>query len=65
MVTFAKLTHRKGEPIWMNPEAVNSVAPVYDDRNGEAGAAVTTERGTIVTTELCGDVIDKLTKGAW
>ena len=63
MVHFVKLTHRKGEPIWLNPEAVISVAPMYDDRNGEAGSAVTTERGTVVTTELCGDVVDRLQKG--
>ena len=63
MVRFVKLTHRKGEPIWLNPEAVILVAPVYDDRNGEAGSAVTTERGTVVTTELCGDVVERLQKG--
>ena len=63
MPRFVKLTHRKGEPIWINPEAVISVAPVYDDRLEEAGSAVTTERGTVVTTELCGDVVDRLTKG--
>ena len=60
MVHFVQLTHRKGEPIWINPEQVISVAPVYDDRSGETGSAVTTNRGTIVTTQLCGDVIDKL-----
>ena len=63
MPRFVKLTHRKGEPIWINPEAVISVAPVYDDRNEEAGSAVTTERGTVVTTELCGDVVERLQKG--
>jgi len=63
MVRFVKLTHRKGEPIWINPEAVISIAPVYDDRNSEAGSAVTTDRGTVVTTELCGDVVERLTKG--
>lgn len=61
MVRFVKLTHRKGEPIYINPGKVISVAPVYDDRNDEAGSAVTTERGTVVTTEFCGDVVEKLT----
>ena len=61
MVRFVKLTHRKGEPIWVNPEHVISVSPVFDDRNGESGCAVTTNRGTIVTTQLCGDVVEKLT----
>lgn len=60
ILRFVKLTHRKGEPIWANPEQVISVAPVFDDRNGEAGSAVTTNRGTIITTQLCGDVVELL-----
>ena len=44
MTTFVQLTHRKGEPIWVNPMQVLSVAPVFNDRGDglETGCAVTT-----------------------
>ena len=60
---FAQLTHRSGEPIYVNPAHVMSVAPVFNERanNGvEIGSAITTNRGTIITSELCGDVVAKL-----
>jgi len=66
MIRFVKLTHRNGEPIWVNPTQVMSVAPVFNERygdNAEMGCAVTTNRGTIVTSELCGDVVRKLEGG--
>ena len=44
---------------------VMSVAPVFNERDGdtEIGCAVTTNRGTIISTELCGDVVKKLNMG--
>ena len=66
MIKFVKLTHRNGEPIWVNPTQVMSVAPVFNERydNGtEIGCAVTTNRGTIIATELCGDVVEKMNLG--
>ena len=65
MIRFVKLTHRNGEPIWVNPMQVMSVAPVFNERDGdtEIGCAVTTNRGTIITSELCGDVVVKLEGG--
>ena len=66
MIRFVKLTHRNGEPIWVNPAQVMSVAPVFNERvdnSAEIGCAVTTNRGTIISTELCGDVVTKLNKG--
>ena len=65
MATFVKLTHRNGEPIWVNPMQVMSVAPVFNERerDAEIGCAVTTNRGTIISTELCGDVVNKLNLG--
>ena len=44
---------------------VMSVAPVFNERDGdtEIGCAVTTNRGTISSTELCGDVVTKLNMG--
>ena len=65
MANFVKLTHRNGEPIWVNPMQVMSVAPVFNERDGgnEIGCAVTTNRGTIISTELCGDVVEKLNRG--
>lgn len=32
MIKFVKLTHRNGEPIWVNPTQVMSVAPVFNER---------------------------------
>ena len=65
MARFVKLTHRNGEPIWVNPTQVMSVAPVFNERDdgNEIGCAVTTNRGTIISTELCGDVVEKLNLG--
>ena len=62
---FVKLTHRNGEPIWVNPTQVMSVAPVFNERDdgNEIGCAVTTNRGTIIATELCGDVVEKMNLG--
>ena len=65
MAKFVKLTHRNREPIWVNPTQVMSVAPVFSERDGgnEIGCAVTTNRGTIIVTELCGDVVEKMNLG--
>ena len=62
MIRFVKLTHRNGEPIYVNPAHVMSVAPVFNDRDGgvEIGCALTTNRGTIVSSELCGVVVERL-----
>ena len=62
MIKFVKLTHRNGEPIWVNTTQVMSVAPVFNERDGgnEIGCAVTTNRGTTISTELCGDVVEKM-----
>ena len=51
MIRFVKLTHRNGEPIYVNPAHVMSVAPVFNDRDGgaEIGCALTTNRGTIIS----------------
>jgi len=60
---FAQLTHRSGEPIYVNPAHVMSVAPVFNERSNdsvEIGSAGTINRGTIITSELCGDVVAKL-----
>ena len=60
---FVQLTHRNGEPISVNPAQVMSVAPVFNERvndKAEIGSAITTNRGTIITSELCGDVVAKL-----
>lgn len=60
---FVQLTHRSGEPIFVNPAQVMSVAPVFNERvndRAEIGSAITTNRGTIITSELCGDVVAKL-----
>ncbi len=60
---FVQLTHRNGEPIFVNPAQVMSVAPVFNERvndRAEIGSAITTNRGTIITSELCGDVVAKL-----
>ena len=65
MIKFVKLTHRNGEPIWVNPMQVMSVAPVFNEREdgAEIGCAVTTNRGTIISTEKCEDVVVKLNMG--
>ena len=65
MLKFVTLTHRNGEPIWVNPTQVMSVAPVFNDRDdgAEIGCALTTNRGTIISSELCGDVVQKLEAG--
>ena len=65
MAKFVKLTHRNGEPIWVNPTQVLSVAPVFNERDdgNEIGCAVMTNRGTIIATELCGDVVEKMNLG--
>lgn len=65
MAKFVKLTHRNGEPIWVNPTQVLSVAPVFNERDGgnEIGCAVTTNRGTIIVHEMCGDVVERLNRG--
>ena len=65
MIRFVKLKHRDGEPIWVNPSYVMSVVPVFNERGDsvETGSAVTTNRGTIVTRELCGDIVKKLEGG--
>lgn len=65
MIKFVKLTHRNGEPIWVNPTQVMSVAPVFNEREdgAEIGCAVTTNRGTIISTEMCEDVVVKLNMG--
>ena len=65
MAQFVKLTHRNGEPIWVNSMQVMSVAPVFNERadGNEIGCAVTTNRGTIIATELCGDVVKKMNLG--
>lgn len=63
MIRFVKFTHRSGELIWINPAHVMSVAPVFNERvndRAEIGSAITTNRGTIITSELCGDVVAKL-----
>lgn len=62
MIRFIKLTHRNGEPIYVNPAQVMSVAPVFNDRDdgAEIGCALTTNRGTIISSELCGDVVERL-----
>ena len=63
---FVLLTHRNGEPIYVNPAQVMSVAPVFNERSphkSEIGSAITTNRGTIITSELCGDVAEKLDRG--
>ena len=60
---FVLLTHRNGEPIYVNPAHVMSVAPVFNERSNdrvEIGSAITTNRGTIITSEFCGDVVAKL-----
>ena len=60
---FVQLTHMNGEPIFVNPAQVMSVAPVFNERvndRAEIGSAITTNRGTIITSELCGDVVAKL-----
>ena len=63
MLKLVRLTHRKGEPIWINPEKVISLAPVYDPMAEVGGTAVTTERGTVVTTELPETVRERLIMG--
>lgn len=65
MIKFVKLTHRNGEPIFVNPTQVMSVAPVFNEREdgAEIGCAVTTNRGTIISTEMCEDVVVKLNMG--
>ena len=65
MIRFVMLTHRNGGPIYINPAQVMSVAPVFNERGGgaEVGSAVTTSRGTIITSELSGDVVAKLERG--
>jgi len=65
MIKFVKLTHRNGEPICVNPTQVMSVAPVFNEREdgAEIGCAVTTNRGTIISTEMCEDVVVKLNMG--
>ena len=65
MIKFVKLTHRNWEPIWVNPTQVMSVAPVFNEREdgAEIGCAVTTNRGTIISTEMCEDVVVKLNMG--
>ena len=65
MAKFVKLTHRYGKPIWVNPTQVMSVAPVFNERDdgNEIGCAVTTNRGTIIATELCGYVVEKMNLG--
>ena len=62
MIRFVKLTHRNGESIYVNPALVMSVAPVFNDRGdgAEIGCALTTNRGTIISSELCGDVVERL-----
>ena len=63
---FVELKHRNGEPIYVNPAHVMSVAPVFNERvydGTEVGSAVTTNRGTIITSELCGDVVARLERG--
>ena len=63
---FVMLKHRNGEPIYVNPSQVMSVAPVFNERmdgGTEIGSAITTNRGTISTTELCGDVVARLERG--
>ena len=62
---FVMLKPRNGEPIYVNPAQVMSVAPVFNERvdGAEIGSAVTTNRGTIVTSELCGDVVARLERG--
>ena len=63
---FVMLTHRNGEPIYVNPAQVMSVAPVFNERvddGVEIGSAVTTSRGTIITSERAGDVVAKLERG--
>lgn len=63
MIRFVMLTHRNGETIYVNPAHVMSVAPVFNERcfdGPEIGSAVTTNRGTIITSELCGDVVARL-----
>ena len=65
---FVMLKHRNGEPIYVNPAQVLSVAPVFNDRESgmedmQIGSAVTTNRGTIITSELCGDVVARLERG--
>lgn len=62
MIRFVRLRHRNGEPIFVNSEQVISVAPVFNERDdgSEIGCAVTTNRGTIVSSELCEDVVAKL-----
>ena len=64
---FVMLKHRSGEPIYVNPAQVMSVAPVFNERGfdgrDEIGSAVTTNRGTIITSELCGDVVARLERG--
>ena len=63
---FVMLKHRNGEPIYVNPTQVMSVAPVFNERvdgSMEVGSAVTTNRGTIITSELCGDVVARLERG--
>ena len=65
MCSFVKLTHRNGEPIWVNPTQLLSVAPVFNERGGgnEIGCAVTTNRGTIIAHEMCGVVVERLNRG--
>ena len=65
MIKFVKLTHRNGEPIFVNPTQVMSVAPVFNEREdgAEIGCAVTTNRGTIISKEMCEDVVVKLNMG--
>ena len=36
MIRFVMLTHRSGEPIYVNPAQVMSVSPVFDQRGGYA-----------------------------
>ena len=66
MIRFVMLTHRSGEPIWLNPAQVISVAPVFDERYGDKaviGSAVTTNRGTVRCEEHAADVVSKLERG--
>lgn len=65
MAKFVKLTHRNGEPIWVNPTQVLSVAPVFNERDGGngIGCAVTTNRGTIIASESCIEIVEKMNMG--
>ena len=58
MANFVKLTHRNGEPIWVNPMQVISVAPVFKgefprQQNAELrGVLAAADRGQRVVVEL-------------